>query len=69
MSRATRQLRRRPERPVLAARRVTGPPIRLRTALRDDRALGPVTVDQVELGGREATFLVEDVHEVAFHDG
>lgn len=63
------RLRRRPERTVLAVRRVTGPPIRLRTALRDDRALGPVTVDQVELGGREATFLVEDVHEVAFHDG
>ncbi|MFN8653401.1 MAG: hypothetical protein U0133_15965 [Gemmatimonadales bacterium] len=63
------RLRRRPERTVLAVRRVSGPPLRLKASLRDDAARGPVTIDQVELGGREATFLVEDVHEVAFHDG
>lgn len=63
------RLRRRPERTVLAVRRSGGPPIRLRTSLRDDAAHGPVTIDQVELGGREATFMVEDVHEVTFHDG
>lgn len=63
------RLRRRPERTVLAVRRVSGPPLRLKAALREDAARGPVTIDQVELGGREATFLVEDVHEVAFHDG
>jgi hypothetical protein len=63
------RLRRRPERTVLTVRRSNGPPIRLRTSLREDTARGPVTIDQVELGGREATFMVEDVHEVEFHDG
>lgn len=62
------RVRRRPERTVLTVRRASGPPIRLRAALQGDRGRGPVTVDQAALGGRDATFLVEDVHEVTFHD-
>lgn len=62
------RVRRRPERTVVMVRRGAGPAIRLRLRLPGRAGGGPVTVDQVELGADEVAFMIEDVHEVVYHD-
>jgi hypothetical protein len=62
------RVRRRPESTVIMVRRGAGPAIRLRLSLRSRPGQGPVTVDQAQLGGDEVAFMLEDVHEVVYHD-
>lgn len=62
------RLRRRPERTVLTVYRSAGPPLKLRIGLRDRSGTGPITLDEVELGGPEIRFTTEESHEVAFYD-
>jgi len=62
------RVRRRPGRTVVMIRRTAGPAIRLTVGLRGPRRPGPVTIDEIEMGGPEVTFTAEDAHQVDFHD-
>lgn len=62
------RVRRRPGRTVVMVRRSAGPPIRLTVGLRDRRGAGPVTIDEIAMGGPEVSFTAEDAHQVDFHD-
>lgn len=62
------RVRRRPGRTVVTVRRTGGPPIRVTVGLRGRTGAGPVTIDQMEVGGPEVSFTPDDTHEVDFHD-